>query len=69
VDRDRVAVILALGFVIALDLIAAAILWVALVGDPPGDDAGRVFAGLMGAVLALLAGVLGFRVGRSKNGD
>lgn len=65
--RDMVAVILALGTVLALNVIVMAVLWDAIRSNGPGlsENATQVLTGAFGGIIGILGSYLGYRAGRS----
>ena len=62
-----VAIILALGIVVAFNVITFAVLWDAIRAQGPGlsDNATQVLTGLGGGMVGILGGLVGYRFGAS----
>ena len=66
-NRDLVAITLAVGVVLALNVITAAVLVDALVSEGPGlsENATQLLTGAFGGIIGVIGGYLGYRAGRA----
>lgn len=64
-SRDWVAMVLALGLVLAMNTFTAAVLYDAIHGDAPGlsENATQVLTGWGGGIIGILGAVFGARLG------
>ena len=68
-DRDRIAVILAIGLVLSLIIITVAVLWIAIVRNTSISEQGsRILTVLLGGLIGILGAYMGFYFGK-KNGS
>ena len=63
-----VAIILAIGLALALDLLVAGVLYEAITGDgdPLSDRGAQAISAIFGGVLGILGAFLGYRAGRRE---
>jgi hypothetical protein len=69
--RDWVAIILSGGFVVALNLVTAAVLWTAINNTNTltgglSENATQIITGAFGGILGVLGSYLGFRIGEQS---
>src|SRR5262245_51330304 len=66
--RDVVALVLALGLVVAVNLITFAVLYDAIASQGPGlsENATQILTGAFGGIVGLLGGYLGYKAGRES---
>lgn len=69
--RDWVALVLALGLVIAMNTFTAAVLWDAIHSDESGlsENATQVLTGWGGGIIGILGAMFGARLGASNRGS
>lgn len=66
--RDHVALVLAIGVALAVNLLMFAVLWDALRSESPGlsENATQVISTAFGGMLGVLGSYLGFKAGRHE---
>ena len=69
VHADWIAIILALGLVLAFNTITFAVLYDAIRSEGPGlsENATQVLTGLGGGIIGILGGLVGYRAGSAAN--
>jgi predicted PurR-regulated permease PerM len=69
--REWVAIILALGLVVAVDLITAAVLYDAIFSNDAGlsENATQVLIAAFGGIIGVLGGYIGYQAGKRSGDD
>lgn len=67
-SRDRVALVLAAGLVLALNLITGAVLYDAIFSEGPGlsENATQILTGAFGGIIGILGSFMGYRAGQNS---